>query len=413
MPRELGIGENPARQIAAAAEDDRTQHGHEAAPPTARRRPSRADGASSVCADLGEQFVAHHVVADVDRAQAKPSASVPPWLLMTMPLRPRKTPPFDLRGSILSLQRAERRARQQIAELPDQRAVHARALSNSADLPCGALRGLERDVAGKAFGHHHVDRPLADIVALDEADIVEMRRLTARAGCGRPRAPASSPFTSSTPILRSPTRRPVEAEQHPRHGAAHHGEIDQVLGIGADRGAEVEHDRVAPAASARCAAIAGRSIPAMVSQVEFGHRHQRAGIAGRDRDVGVALLDGVDGEPHRGLPAALAQRLARLVVHLTATSVCTRSEAALSRGRAASSGSIRRGRRTAETRCRDDARATVPRRERPPRAHGHPPWRRARCGLYGAWRDNTASAWGHNRGIALALPAARAFFKGA
>ena len=34
-PRQLGIGEDAARQIAAAAEHDRTQHGHEAAPPTA------------------------------------------------------------------------------------------------------------------------------------------------------------------------------------------------------------------------------------------------------------------------------------------------------------------------------------------------------------------------------------------
>src|SRR5450759_2526722 len=35
-------------------------------------------------------------------AAAKPSASAPPWLLITMPLRPRNTPPLDLRGSILS-----------------------------------------------------------------------------------------------------------------------------------------------------------------------------------------------------------------------------------------------------------------------------------------------------------------------
>ena len=35
-PRQLGIGEDAARQIAAAAQDHRPQHGHEAAPPTAR-----------------------------------------------------------------------------------------------------------------------------------------------------------------------------------------------------------------------------------------------------------------------------------------------------------------------------------------------------------------------------------------
>ena len=37
-------------------------------------------------------------------------------------------------------------------------------------------------------------------------------------------------------------RRPFEAEQHARHGGAHHREIDQMLGIGADRGADIEHD---------------------------------------------------------------------------------------------------------------------------------------------------------------------------
>ena len=71
--------------------------------------------------------------------------------------------------------------------------------------------------------------------------------------------------------------------------------------------------------SPRRSATAPRSpaarCPACILQIEFGHRHQRAGIAGRDRDVGFALLDRVDRKPHRGLAAALAQRLARLVVH--------------------------------------------------------------------------------------------------
>ena len=70
-----------------------------------------------------------------------------------------------------------------------------------------------------------------------------------------------------------------------------------------------------PRSVGHSAAIAGRSMPRHGPQVELGHRHQRAGIAGRDRDVGLALLDRVDGEPHRRLPAPLAQRLARLVVH--------------------------------------------------------------------------------------------------
>ncbi len=50
-------------------------------------------------------------------------------------------------------------------------------------------------------------------------------------------------------------------------------------------------------------------------EIEARHGHQRAGIAGRDHDIGLALLHRVDRQPHRGLPAPVAQRLARLVVH--------------------------------------------------------------------------------------------------
>ena len=56
-------------------------------------------------------------------------------------------------------------------------------------------------------------------------------------------------------------------------------------------------------------------MPGQHLEVESRHRHQRAGIAGRHRDVGLALLDRIDGQPHRRFAAAVAQRLARLVVH--------------------------------------------------------------------------------------------------
>ena len=42
----------------------------------------------------------------------------------------------------------------------------------------GAFGSLEGNVAGKAFGHHHIDGPLADIITFDEADIFELRPLT-------------------------------------------------------------------------------------------------------------------------------------------------------------------------------------------------------------------------------------------
>ena len=50
-------------------------------------------------------------------------------------------------------------------------------------------------------------------------------------------------------------------------------------------------------------------------EFELRHRHQCAGIAARHGDIGVALLDRIDSQPHRGFPAAIAERLARLILH--------------------------------------------------------------------------------------------------
>ena len=48
-----------------------------------------------------------------------------------------------------------------------------RVLQILADLLGGALGRLQRDVAGEALDHDHVDLALADLVALDEAVVVE------------------------------------------------------------------------------------------------------------------------------------------------------------------------------------------------------------------------------------------------
>ena len=115
-------------------------------------------------------------------------------------------------------------------------------------------------------------------------------------------------------------------------------------------------------------------MPGIILRLNLRHRHQRAGVAGRDRDVGLALLHRVDGEPHRRLPAAVAQRLARLVVHPdrdVGVDEAARPPAAADGRRAA--GRSWRGRRTAETRCRDAAPAPVPRPARPPTGPWSPP----------------------------------------
>ena len=194
---------------------------------------------------------------------------------------------------------------------------------------------------------------------------------------------SSRPLTSSTPMLSRPTVGRSMSNRIARHRAAHHRHVDQVLGVGADRGAEVEHDRFA--AQRRPERGDRRPLdPGHRLQVEFRHRHQRAGVAGRDRDIGLALLHRVDGEPHRRLPAPVAQRLARLVVHpdrdvgmddpRRGLEPRMRVEQRLDRGPVAEQDELGVG----------VARQRQRRRREPPRtAHGRRPWRRARCGPSG------------------------------
>ena len=84
-------------------------------------------------------------------------------------------------------------------------------LEQLAELPCGALRGLERNISGKPFGHHHVHRPLTDIAALDEAEILELRPLS-----GAQDLPGLADLLEPLHLLHAdieePDRRPVETE---------------------------------------------------------------------------------------------------------------------------------------------------------------------------------------------------------
>src|SRR5580692_392224 len=99
LARQIAVGEDLRRQIAAAAEDDRTLNRHEATPPTAWR--AGLPGRPSAAVILAKSS-SRTTPWPSSMAAAKPSASVLPWLLMTMPLRPRNTPPLDLRGSMIS-----------------------------------------------------------------------------------------------------------------------------------------------------------------------------------------------------------------------------------------------------------------------------------------------------------------------
>ena len=105
-----------------------------------------------------------HVVGDVDRRRQSPFFVGPAMALdHGRPSRPRKTPPFARLGSILARSASKAGLGQEITEFGAPGAAH-RSAQIFADLLGGALGGLECDVAGEAFRHHHVDGALADIV---------------------------------------------------------------------------------------------------------------------------------------------------------------------------------------------------------------------------------------------------------
>ena len=104
-------------------------------------------------------------------------------------------------------------------------------------------------------------------------------------------------------------------EHDSRHRRAHHRKIDEMLRIGADGRADVEHDRFA--AQRRPDRRDRRPLDRRHRvQAELRHRHQGAGVAGGDRAVGRARLHRFDRLPHRRDAPPGAQGLTRLVAHL-------------------------------------------------------------------------------------------------
>ena len=301
---------------------------------TGRRRLGVVSGER--LADLGEQIVAHHVVAEIDRVGEAfgVGAAV---ALDDDAVEAEEDAAVRLARIHLVAERAECAARQQVAEPGRQRAVHL-ALEDLAELAGGALGRLERDIAGKAFGHHHVDRPLADVVALDEAGIFDLRPLTfAQDAAGL--AHLFEPLDLLDADIEQPDRRPLEAEQHPRHGAAHGREVDEMRGVGADRGAEVEHDRFARAASATARRSPAARCRAMVRRLNLAIAISAPVLPAETAASASPFLTASMASHMEDFQRPLRSAWLGLSCILTETSVWTSCAAALSRGRASSSGS--------------------------------------------------------------------------
>ena len=99
----------------------------------------------------------------------------------------------------------------------------------------------------------------------------------------------------------------------PGIGSAHDRELHQIARIAFGIGAQIEHDHIIFAQRRQQCGESGPVNSRHRSQRQFGHGHQRTGVAGADRSPRIAHLHGIDREPHRGGPGA-AQRLSRLLL---------------------------------------------------------------------------------------------------
>jgi len=114
---------------------------------------------------------------------------------------------------------------------------------------------LQRDVAGKALGHHHIDLALANVVALDEAFIADRQVEFAQ------QAGSLLHLFDALDLLHANVQqshgRLLKSEEAARHGLAHDGELDQL---------ELDHlrDELAEMASRGTLPKALRGLPAVV-----------------------------------------------------------------------------------------------------------------------------------------------------
>src|SRR5438128_2117387 len=98
--RQIVVGYDIVGKKGTAADNLRTDHCHETDAPTAVG-PANAATIAARSAAIRGMTPALAMSMAMSSALAKPSASVPPWLFTTTPLRPRKIPPFEARGSSL------------------------------------------------------------------------------------------------------------------------------------------------------------------------------------------------------------------------------------------------------------------------------------------------------------------------
>ena len=149
-----------------------------------------------------------------------------------------------------------------------------------------ALRRLQRDVAGKALGDRDVDGALAEVVALDEAVIVEARVVQLAQD-----APRLAHLLDALDLLDPDVEQPdASGARRPKTERAMAAPItakSTSMRASAPIVAPTSSTMLSPFSVGQIAAIAGRSMPGSAFRQKRRHRHQRAGVAGRDGRVGL------------------------------------------------------------------------------------------------------------------------------
>src|SRR5262245_11237275 len=123
--------------------------------------------------DLGEQFVAHHVVAHVD-CGGRSFGVGPTMTFNDDAVEPEEDSPIRFSWIHFFSQGSKSLSRKQITKPRGPSPVHRRAQIRG-ELMRRPFGGLQCNISSEAFSDDNVDDTFADIIAFDKSMIVEMR----------------------------------------------------------------------------------------------------------------------------------------------------------------------------------------------------------------------------------------------
>src|SRR5690554_2177579 len=135
------------------------------------------------------------------------------------------------------------RSGKQIAQAGEQRT--AKSPPEKLGVQCGGtFCSLERDVAGEAIGHNHVDGSLGDIISFHKADKLTREGQGAQqGGCFLQRFAALHVFRSN---IQESAGRLWDTQNAAGEAASHDSKLNKVPGVARDVCPHVQHHRFSP-----------------------------------------------------------------------------------------------------------------------------------------------------------------------